>query len=39
MGVCPPVTMDACALLQKFDFCNNISHFWHFFAIKQPIER
>ncbi|HDY4518510.1 TPA: hypothetical protein RQT05_001940 [Staphylococcus aureus] len=26
MGVCPPVTMDACALLQKFDFCNNISH-------------
>ncbi|HDJ3072771.1 hypothetical protein KS319_01350 [Staphylococcus aureus] len=27
MGVCPSVTMDACALLQKFDFCNNISHF------------
>ncbi|MBU4991847.1 hypothetical protein JOF09_06670 [Staphylococcus aureus] len=27
MGVCPPVTMDACALLQKFDFYNNISHF------------
>ncbi|HDA8028290.1 TPA: hypothetical protein O5W54_001713 [Staphylococcus aureus] len=27
MGVCPPATMDACALLQKFDFCNNISHF------------
>ncbi|HDF0624973.1 TPA: hypothetical protein PEC29_000496 [Staphylococcus aureus] len=27
MGVCPPVTMDACALLQKFDFCNNIPHF------------
>ncbi|HDI2972352.1 TPA: hypothetical protein PKU31_000559 [Staphylococcus aureus] len=27
MGICPPVTMDACALLQKFDFCNNISHF------------
>ncbi|HDF8791439.1 TPA: hypothetical protein PE348_000975 [Staphylococcus aureus] len=27
MGVCPPVTMDACALLQKFDFCNDISHF------------
>ncbi|HCY1172236.1 hypothetical protein I6B60_06660 [Staphylococcus aureus] len=27
MGVCPPVTMDACVLLQKFDFCNNISHF------------
>ncbi|HDA2421153.1 TPA: hypothetical protein O4557_001802 [Staphylococcus aureus] len=27
MGVCPPVTMDACALLQKFDFCDNISHF------------
>ncbi|HDF3473601.1 TPA: hypothetical protein PEJ16_000107 [Staphylococcus aureus] len=27
MGVCPPVTMDACALLQKFDFCNNISRF------------
>ncbi|HAR5211884.1 TPA: hypothetical protein I1S21_001816 [Staphylococcus aureus] len=27
MDVCPPVTMDACALLQKFDFCNNISHF------------
>ncbi|HCW9564628.1 TPA: hypothetical protein OYG45_000488 [Staphylococcus aureus] len=27
MGVCPPVTMYACALLQKFDFCNNISHF------------
>ncbi|HCG2624395.1 TPA: hypothetical protein NJP85_000979 [Staphylococcus aureus] len=27
MGVCPPVTMDACALLQKFNFCNNISHF------------
>ncbi|HDF4559028.1 TPA: hypothetical protein QE941_001360 [Staphylococcus aureus] len=27
MGVCPPVTMDACALLQKFDFRNNISHF------------
>ncbi|HDH6165030.1 TPA: hypothetical protein PI723_000936 [Staphylococcus aureus] len=27
MGVCSPVTMDACALLQKFDFCNNISHF------------
>ncbi|HEG9299515.1 TPA: hypothetical protein SGB24_000437 [Staphylococcus aureus] len=27
MGVCPPVTMDACALLQKSDFCNNISHF------------
>ncbi|HCV8820301.1 TPA: hypothetical protein OWV23_000249 [Staphylococcus aureus] len=27
MGVCPPVTMGACALLQKFDFCNNISHF------------
>ncbi|HDC9739531.1 TPA: hypothetical protein PI978_001507 [Staphylococcus aureus] len=27
MGVCPPVTMDTCALLQKFDFCNNISHF------------
>ncbi|MBS3316023.1 hypothetical protein KCW47_02920 [Staphylococcus aureus] len=27
MGVCPPVTMDACTLLQKFDFCNNISHF------------
>ncbi|HHO1573775.1 TPA: hypothetical protein ACRT1O_002871, partial [Staphylococcus aureus] len=24
---------------QKFDFCNNISHFRHFFAIKQPIER
>ncbi|MDI1802336.1 hypothetical protein QI487_26630, partial [Staphylococcus aureus] len=27
MDVCPPVTMDACALLQKFEFCNNISHF------------
>ncbi|HBC4613231.1 TPA: hypothetical protein OYE06_000436 [Staphylococcus aureus] len=27
MGFCPPVTMEACALLQKFDFCNNISHF------------
>ncbi|EJO9560952.1 TPA: hypothetical protein O0649_001685 [Staphylococcus aureus] len=27
MDVYPPVTMDACALLQKFDFCNNISHF------------
>ncbi|PZJ83783.1 hypothetical protein C7R43_06930 [Staphylococcus aureus] len=27
MGVCPPVTIDVCALLQKFDFCNNISHF------------
>ncbi|HCD1621210.1 TPA: hypothetical protein PBX79_001139 [Staphylococcus aureus] len=27
MSACPPVTMDACALLQKFDFCNNISHF------------
>ncbi|EGQ1383250.1 TPA: hypothetical protein SK953_002117 [Staphylococcus aureus] len=27
MGGCPSVTMDACALLQKFDFCNNISHF------------
>ncbi|EMX8724619.1 TPA: hypothetical protein O9691_002349 [Staphylococcus aureus] len=27
MGFCPPVTMDACALLQKFDFYNNISHF------------
>ncbi|HDV4552211.1 TPA: hypothetical protein RIB34_001954 [Staphylococcus aureus] len=27
MAVCPSVTMDACALLQKFDFCNNISHF------------
>ncbi|EGQ0458302.1 TPA: hypothetical protein O6X65_000485 [Staphylococcus aureus] len=27
MGVCPSVTMDACALLQNFDFCNNISHF------------
>ncbi|HDC3964356.1 TPA: hypothetical protein O8C04_000541 [Staphylococcus aureus] len=26
MGVCPSVTMDACALLQNFDFCNNISH-------------
>ncbi|HDT6970614.1 TPA: hypothetical protein QE975_001723 [Staphylococcus aureus] len=26
MGFCPPVTMDACALLQKFDFYNNISH-------------
>ncbi|MCL7572099.1 hypothetical protein M8393_05230, partial [Staphylococcus aureus] len=23
MGGCPSVTMDACALLQKFDFCNN----------------
>ncbi|MCO6060864.1 hypothetical protein NG726_30010, partial [Pseudomonas sp. MOB-449] len=22
MGGCPSVTMDACALLQKFDFCN-----------------
>ncbi|OZX00503.1 hypothetical protein [Staphylococcus aureus] len=39
MGGCPSVTMDACALLQKFDFCNNISHFRHFFAIKQQIER
>ncbi|HDP5811730.1 TPA: hypothetical protein P6V19_001716 [Staphylococcus aureus] len=39
MGVFPPVTTDACALLQKFDFCDNISHFRHFFAIKQPIER
>ncbi|WP_115289789.1 hypothetical protein [Staphylococcus aureus] len=39
MGVCPPVTTDACALLQKSDFCDNISHFRHFFAIKQPIER
>ncbi|HHO6113755.1 TPA: hypothetical protein ACRVLM_000284 [Staphylococcus aureus] len=38
MGVCPPATMDAFVLLQKFDFCNNISHFRHFFAIKQPIE-
>ncbi|MBO2827740.1 hypothetical protein J5H31_05560 [Staphylococcus aureus] len=27
MGVCPSVTMDVCALLQNFDFCNNISHF------------
>ncbi|MBG1179113.1 hypothetical protein F6Q34_13500 [Staphylococcus aureus] len=27
MGVCPSVTMDACALLQNFDFFNNISHF------------
>ncbi|HCY1344340.1 TPA: hypothetical protein O0855_001809 [Staphylococcus aureus] len=27
MDVYPPVTMDACALLQKSDFCNNISHF------------
>ncbi|HCZ9763131.1 TPA: hypothetical protein O6179_001392 [Staphylococcus aureus] len=27
MGVCTSVTMDACALLQNFDFCNNISHF------------
>ncbi|HDL4747253.1 hypothetical protein KC163_10980 [Staphylococcus aureus] len=27
MGVCSSVTMDACALLQNFDFCNNISHF------------
>ncbi|EMM7251729.1 hypothetical protein ODW32_001442 [Staphylococcus aureus] len=27
MGVCPSVTMDACALLQNFDFCNNISLF------------
>ncbi|HCV9036447.1 TPA: hypothetical protein SH505_001746 [Staphylococcus aureus] len=27
MCFCPPVTMEACALLQKFDFCNNISHF------------
>ncbi|HDK9036135.1 TPA: hypothetical protein PVM64_002021 [Staphylococcus aureus] len=27
MGFCPPVTMDACAVLQKFDFYNNISHF------------
>ncbi|MFZ8357322.1 hypothetical protein ACO1LX_02120, partial [Staphylococcus aureus] len=23
----------------QLDFCNNISHFRHFFAIKQPIER
>ncbi|HEE9173310.1 hypothetical protein [Staphylococcus aureus] len=38
MGVCPPVTTDACVLLQKFNFCDNISHFRHFFAIKQPIE-
>ncbi|WRN54431.1 hypothetical protein UM715_07630 [Staphylococcus aureus] len=39
MGGCPSVTMDACALLQKFDFCNNISTFSTLFAIKQPIER
>ncbi|HHQ6731654.1 TPA: hypothetical protein ACSTOR_000488 [Staphylococcus aureus] len=38
MDVCPPITMNACALLQKIDICNNISHFRHFFDIKQPIE-
>ncbi|MGZ0075421.1 hypothetical protein ACVXZY_01755 [Staphylococcus aureus] len=39
MGGCPSVTMDACAL-QKFDFCNNISHFSTLFCyMEQPIER